>query len=227
MSDNSSVWKTILTVVIALVSVVRIAMTCNKSSRSSYSDNSYNDVSALMSRNHDRQTTSESIDNTASNNLFYESYDSISHLSDFEKENYSVIKLKKDSLILLDVFSKINVKSGAYFQKNYDDTLSLAIKKPDNTSIFLHSYDTADDLMTNFKAVKRKLNVQDLDVKVDDKNSKFVSYSFKNRGKKTNGYALLAADQGHFTALEIESNKLSKDELEAEAFTLIAQIATK
>ena len=79
--------------------------------------------------------------------------------------------------------------------------------------------------MTNFKAVKRKLNLQDLDIKVDDKDSKFVSYSFKNNGKKTNGYALLASGQGHFTALEIESNILSKDELQMKAFSLIAQIA--
>jgi hypothetical protein len=223
MNNNSSVWKTILTVVIALISVVRLAMTCNKSSQSSYSDTSYNDVSALMSKNYERQA--KAADDTASNDLFYESYDSISKLSDFEKENYKVIKLKKDSLILLDVVSKINVEAGAYFQKNYDDTLSWAIKKPDNTSVFLHSYDTADDLMTNFKAVKRKLNLQDLDIKVDDKDSKFVSYSFKNNGKKTNGYALLASGQGHFTALEIESNILSKDELQMKAFSLIAQIA--
>ncbi|PQA93307.1 hypothetical protein B0A70_09095 [Chryseobacterium piscicola] len=176
-----------------------------------------------MSRNYERQA--KAADDTASNDLFYESYDSISKLSDFEKENYKVIKLKKDSLILLDVVSKINVEAGAYFQKNYDDTLSWAIKKPDNTSIFLHSYDTADDLMTNFKAVKRKFNLQDFDIKVDDKDSKFVSYSFKNKGKKTNGCALLASGQGHFTALEIESNILSKDELQMKAFSLIAQIA--
>jgi len=221
--NNSSAWKTVLTVALCLISIIRIAMTCNKSSQSSYSDNSYNDVSALMSRNYERQA--KAADNRASNDLFYESYDSISSLSDSEKENYSVIKLKKDSLILLDVLSKINVESGAYFQKNYDDTLSLAIKKPDNTSIFLHSYDTAEDMMMNFKSVKRKLNLQDLNIKIDNKDSKFVSYSFKNRGKKTNGYALLAADKGHFTALEIESSKLSKDDLEMKAFSLIAQIA--
>ncbi|MBD8082603.1 hypothetical protein [Chryseobacterium caseinilyticum] len=220
--NNSSAWKTVLTVALCLISIIRIAITCNKSSQSSYSDSSYNDVSALMSRNYERQT--KAADDTASNNLFYESYDSISQLSDFEKENYSVIKLKKDSMILLDVSSKIKVESGAYFQKNYDDTLSLAIKKPDNISIFMHSYDTADDLMTNFKSVKRKLNVQDLKIKLDDKDSKFVSYSFENRGKKTNGYALLTSDKGHFTALEIESNRLSKDDLEIKAFSLITEL---
>ncbi|KQT16915.1 hypothetical protein ASG31_11120 [Chryseobacterium sp. Leaf404] len=225
MNSNSSVWKTILTVVIVLVSIVRIAMMCNKSSRSSYSDNSYNDVSSLMSQNFKGQKASESADDAASNSLFYESYDSISHLSDSEKDNYSVVKLKKDSLIMLDVFSKINVESGSYFQKNYDDTLSLAIKQTDDTSIFLHSFDTKNDLMTNFNAIKKKFDIKNLDLKLDDKESKFVSYNYQKNGKKTKGYALLAADQGHFTALEIESNRLSENELQGKAFTLIAQIA--
>ncbi|WP_262151895.1 hypothetical protein [Chryseobacterium foetidum] len=222
MNDNSSVWKTILTVALCLISIIRIAMTCNKTSKPSYSEDIIFNGSKFNAKNYDHQR--ESADETASNNLFYESYDSISHLSDFEKENYKVIKLERDSLILLDVFSKINVESGAYFQKNYDDTLNLAIKKPDNTSIFLHSYESADDLMTNFKAVKSRFDLQNLKVKVDDKDSKFISYSIKKSGKKTNGYALLTSDKGHFTALEIESNKLSEDDLQLQAFSLISQI---
>lgn len=220
--NERPVWKTILSVAVCLFAVIRLAITCSKTSnRSSYSDTSYENVNSLIKnyRNEDLQSNDES------NDLFYENYDSINKLNEAEKAIFRVAKVKNDTLVPIDLTSKISVEPKSFIQKNHDDSLQMAVKLPDNTSIFLHAYSSKDDMMDNFKALKKKKNIANIKVKVDDPNSKFVGYTYQYGGKKYNGYALLATENGQFTSLEFENNKLSKEDLQMKAITFVSQIA--
>ncbi|MPS65996.1 MAG: hypothetical protein DI622_11135 [Chryseobacterium sp.] len=220
--NEKPVWKTILSVAVCLFAVIRLAITCSKTSnRSSYSDTSYENVNSLIQnyRNEDLQSNDES------NDLFYENYDSINKLNEAEKAIFRVAKVKSDTLVPIDLTSKISVEPKSFIQKNHDDSLQMAVKLPDNTSIFLHAYSSKDDMMDNFKALKKKKNIANIQVKVDDPNSKFVGYTYQYGGKKYNGYALLATENGQFTSLEFENNKLSKEDLQMKAITFVSQIA--
>lgn len=224
--NNSSPWRTVLSVAVCLFAIIRLAITCSNSSRRS--DMSANDVNALLERSNEfraRDSNLYSGSNSLSNDLFYESYDSIKKLDNDQMAVFRISEVKKDTLLPLDITSKVNIQPKSFIQKNYDDSLQLAVKLPDNTSIFLHSYDSSDDMLDNFKSIKRKKDIQNLKTKVDDSNSKFVSYNYQFKGKKYNGYALLAKENGQFTALEFENNKISKEELESKVFTFIAQIS--
>jgi hypothetical protein len=154
--NERPVWKTILSVAVCLLAVIRLAITCsrtsNRSSYSSYSDTSYENVNSLIQnyRNKDLQNNDES------NDLFYENYDSINKLNDSEKSIFRVVKVKSDTLVPVDLTSKISVEPKSFIQKNHDDSLQLAVKLPDNTSIFIHSYSSKDGMMDNFKALKKK-----------------------------------------------------------------------
>ena len=220
--NERPVWKTILSVAVCLFAVIRLAITCSKTSnRSSYSDTSYENVNSLIQnyRNEDLQSNDES------NDLFYENYDSINKLNEAEKAIFRVAKVKNDTLVPIDLTSKISVEPKSFIQKNHDDSLQMAVKLPDNTSIFLHAYSSKDDMMDNFKALKKKKNIASIQVKVDDPNSKFVDYTYQYGGKKYNGYALLTTENGQFTSLEFENNKLSKEALQMKAITFVSQIA--
>lgn len=221
MNDNP-VWKTILSIAVCLFAVIRLAITCsNNSKRSSYSDTSYQNVNSLIQhyRNENVQN------NDLSNDLFYESYDSISKLNDAEKAIFRVVKVKNDTLLPIDLTSKISIGPKSFVQKNHDDSLQLAMKLPDNTSIFIHTYSSNDGLTDNLKALKKKKNIENIKVKVDDPDSKFVSYTYQYGGKKYNGCALLAKEDGQFTSLEFENNKLSKEDLQMKAITFVSQLA--
>jgi hypothetical protein len=223
--DNKPVWRTILSVAFGLFALVRLAMTCNKMSSNSSSSNfqpqAYQSMSsALKESNNNYQNNIQNI----SNDIFYESYDSINQLGDSEMAIYHIKKVKKDTLLPLDLTAKINVDANSYIQKNYDDSLKLAVKLPDNTSIFMHSYEAADDALENLKALKKKKNIENISLKLDEPNSKFVSYNYKQNGKKYNGYALISKEDGQYTSIEFENNKLSKDELEMKTFLFLAQI---
>lgn len=225
--DNKPVWRTILTVSLALFALVRLAMTCNKMSGNSSSSDHYqsptyqNLATTLEESKNNYQNNIQNI----SNDIFYESYDSINKLGHSEMVIYHIKKVKKDTLLPLDITSKINVDANSYIQKNYDDSLKLAVKLPDNTSIFMHSYEaTKGDALDNLKALKKKKNIQNISLKLDEPNSKFVSYNYKQNGEKYNGYALISKENGQYTSLEFENNKLSKDELQMKTFLFLSQL---
>jgi len=224
--DNKPVWRTILSVAFGLFALVRLAMTCNKMSDNSSSGNDQTQTyqsmsSAIKESNNNYQNNIQNI----SNDIFYESYDSINQLGDSEMAIYHIQKVKKDTLLPLDLTAKINVDANSYIQKNYDDSLKLAVKLPDNTSIFMHSFEAnSGDALENLKMVKKKKNIQNISLKLDEPNSKFVSYNYKQNGKKYNGYALISKEDGQYTSIEFENNKLSKDELEMKTFLFLAQL---
>jgi len=225
--DNKPVWRIVLSVAFGLYVLVRLAITCNKVSDNSSSSSilqphAYQSMKTSLEENSNNYRNN--IQNI-SNDIFYESYDSINKLGDSEMAIYHIKKVKKDTLLPLDLSAKINVDANSYIQKNYDDSLKLAVKLPDNTSIFMHSYKaTTGDALENLKALKKKKNIQNISLKVDEPNSKFVSYNYKQNGKKYNGYALISKEDGQYTSIEFENNKLSKDELEMKTFLFLAQI---
>jgi hypothetical protein len=222
--EDRPVWKTVLSIALTLIGIIKLAVTCSQSSdRSSYSDNSYQSTNSLFDRY--GSTRESKIDNEESNNLFYENYDSIKKLTDSERATYHVVKVKKDTLLPLDLTSKINIESKSFIQKNYDDSLKLAVKLPDNTSIFLHTYSSQADIMENFKSVKKSRDLGKINTEVDDKDSKILSYSYKYNGKNHNGCALVAKGDGLFTSIEFENSKMSKSEIYLVAFTYLAQLS--
>lgn len=225
--DNKPVWRTILSVAFGLFALVRLAMTCNKMSNSSSSSNNYqtqsyqNMTSAIEDNKNNYQNNIQDL----SNDIFYESYDSISKLGDSEMAIYRIKKVKKDTLLPLDLSAKINIDANSYVQKNFDDSLKLAVKLPDNTSIFMHSYEAKNgDALENLKSLKKKKDIQNISLKLDEPNSKFVSYNYKQNGKKYNGYALISKEDGQYTSIEFENNKLTKDELEMKTFVFLSQL---
>lgn len=225
--DNKPVWRTILSVAFGLFALVRLAMTCNKMSNSSSSSNIYQTQSYqnMTSTLEDSKNNYQNNIQDLSNDIFYESYDSISKLGDSEMAIYRIKKVKKDTLLPLDLSAKINIDANSYIQKNFDDSLKLAVKLPDNTSIFMHSYEAKNgDALENLKSLKKKKNIQNISLKLDEPNSKFVSYNYKQNGKKYNGYALISKEDGQYTSIEFENNKLTKDELEMKTFAFLSQL---
>jgi len=222
--DNKSVWRTILSVGLCLFALIRLAMTCSKSSsrNDSYNDTNYEDVSGLLKQNRGYyQNATQNSDN----DLFYKSYADLSQLTESEKAVNHVMKIDKDTLLPLDLSSKIKVEKNSYIQKSYDDTLKTAIKLPDNTSIFLHSYEGNGDLIDNFKSVKRKKEIKNITFKLDQPDTKYVSYNYTANGEKYNGLALVTKENNYFTFIEFENNKISKYQLESKTLTFIADIA--
>ncbi|MCU7613228.1 hypothetical protein N0B16_02165 [Chryseobacterium sp. GMJ5] len=220
--DNKPIWRTILSVGLCLFAVVRLVMTCSKSSRNgSYTDTSYQDMNRLMEQSRGYQNESQHSDN----DLFYKSYEDLALLTEPEKALNNVMKLDKDTLFPLDMTAKIKVIKNSYIQKSYDDTLKTAIKLPDNTSIFVHSYEGNGDLVDNFKSVKRKKEIKNLTFKLDHPDTKYVSYNYTDQGERYNGLALVTKENNHFTFIEFENNKISKDQLELKTLAFIAEIA--
>ncbi|QQV03456.1 MULTISPECIES: hypothetical protein [Chryseobacterium] len=221
MEEKTPVWRILLSVVFVIVVLVRIVNRCSTPERNSYSSEDYTKLtkSFITNRGPEEKNSEE-----ASNNLFYESYDSIGKLYEENAGNFHITKLEKDSLFPLDLSTRINIEKNSYIQKSYDDTLKMAIKLPDNTSIFVHSYEGAGDMIENFKKVKNHLSLQNINVKLDKPETKYISYHYLKNGKKCFGYALLAQENRYFSFVEIENSSIPKSSLEKKTFNYVMQM---
>jgi hypothetical protein len=135
------------------------------------------------------------------------------------------MKTDKDSLLSLDLTASLKVDKNSFIQKNYDDTLNLAVKMPDNTTILMHSYEGSGDLTDNFKAVKKSRELSNIKNIIDKKDVKYISYNYLNEGIKKTGFALLTETDRYFSFIEIENSQIPKSQLEKRAMQVMMQLS--
>lgn len=151
-------------------------------------------------------------------------YKQLDSISESEKNVFKVIKLKKDTLVALDYHSKLKLSKEWYFQKNYDDSLKMAIKMPDDITVFVHDFESRQKLEDNFKSIKRGLNLQSFAVEIATDDSKLVSYTIKKDNIPFNGYAFCVEQDNYFMFIEFESSTLSKAAVQEKALNFIRDL---
>ncbi|TDP01434.1 hypothetical protein [Flavobacterium sp. 245] len=235
MSGESTSWRTVLSVIFVIVSAARLLYTCsNMDRRSTNAQNSVDvspyvmsqdQVEAIAEQNRVNNQIIKFQKNKLSNNLFYSDYATLDSLTISEQEDYGVCKLKKDSLIFIDIKTQLNVSKEYYLQNNNDDSLRVAFKSPRNLTIFIHDFETKESVVNGLKSLKRYSNLQKLKVENDLEMGKVFSYKISKEGKKFNGYALgfQSKTRDYQTFYEFESSTLSKDMLKDKALEFLLQ----
>lgn len=218
MNEERPVWRIVLSVCITLFLLVRLAYKCSNTNNSNttYQNNAIESLernNAMESYNELQRNSSEA----KSNQLLYMSYQQLDSLSDNEKKQFGLSKLSKDSVVSLDVETKIKVDKDYFFQKNYDDSLKMGFKSPDELTLLIHDFESKQTIEENFKSLKRGMELSKLTYDQGTDKSKLFSYSIIKNGKKWHGYSMGFQQDDYFLFLEFESDKLSKDVLKMKA----------
>lgn len=225
MSDERPVWKTVLSICVSLFLVIRLVYTCSKLSdpQPTYPQNIYQNLQNNAAVQNYQQAIREA-STARSNQLLYLSYKAIDSLPLNEKKLYSVTKLRHDTLVNLDLSSKIKVTKECFFQKNYDDSLKLAFKTPDNLTVFIHDFDSKLDCETNFKSLKRGMNLSALQYDKGTAKAKLFAYSVTHNNVKFNGYCIGIQSDNYCLFLEFESDKIAKASLKETALKYMLSV---
>lgn len=218
---ETPVWRILLSVGIAIFAVGRLAYTCSRQNTAKdqnvelqqmlqETQSQYQEAARL------RQAETERI----SNRIMYIPYDSLEKMEESQRNVYKIMKVEKDSMLRLDISTKIKIAQNSYFQKNFDDSLKMAIKTPENLTMFIHDFSGEGNIKENFISLKKYKNP--VDVKEESVSStKILSYTITQEGKKFNGYALCFQNGGYFCFIEFESDKLKKADLKLKALTYL------
>lgn len=225
MSDERPVWKTILSICISLFLVIRLAYTCSKmgDTKPAYQQNVYQDLQNNDAIQNYQQAVQEA-STSRSNTLLYLSYNALDSLPLNEKKLYAVTKLRQDTLVTLDLSTKIKITKESFFQKNYDDSLKLAFKTRDNLTVFIHDFESKQDCETNFKSLKRGMNLSALKYDKGTAKAKLFAYSLTQNNIKFNGYCIGIQSDNYCLFLEFESDKIAKAALKETALTYLLSI---
>ncbi|WP_289666115.1 hypothetical protein [Flavobacterium panacagri] len=235
MSEESTSWKTILSIVFVVVSLARLISTCSDMNRKNNSRINDIDVSpyimtqekaeSLAEQNRINIQIAQFEKNRRSNNLFYKNYVALDSLSLLELEDYGVCKLKKDTLVFIDIRTQLNIPKEYFLQNNHDDSLRIAIKSPRNLTIFVHDFETKESVENSFKSLKRYSNLKKFKIENTLDMAKAVSYQISKENKKYNGYAIIFQNKGrdYMTFFEFESTTLSEDLIKNKAFDFLIQ----
>lgn len=201
---GSPPWRTILSVIVLVISLIRLASTCSNNNGNNAGSSVQQDQ--FMQDVYQRQAMYRNAMQGNSNDLLYASYDSLENMESAKKDIYRVTRIGKDTLIGYDLETKIKINKGEYFQNNRDDSLRMAVKRPDGLTVFFHDFESKGDLKYNFLEIKRGKGIADFKVESDKPDAKSVTYTFGKNGKKWNGYAIISRSNGYFASVEFESN---------------------
>lgn len=214
MNNDKPVWKYVLSICFTLFMLGRLIYTCSNMNKKS---TNYN-PNPLLNVNYDygRELREAQI-SAKSNQFLYFSYKQLDSISESEKKLYQVKKLVKDTLVHLDVETKIKISKEWYLQKNYDDSLKLAFKTPENLTVFVHDFESKENADAVFKSLKRGSDLKSVVMEGED--LKTITYSVNKNNSLFNGYAFCFAQDNYYLFLEFESNTMKKEELKLKAFT--------
>jgi hypothetical protein len=222
--DERPVWKTVLGVVITLFFVTKTIYTCSHTNKTNTVNpvvNTFIESQDIQRNEQENSNRIKAILKIKSNNILYSSYESLDSLPYSEKEAYGVLKLKKDSLVYLDLSTQIKIPKDFYFQNNHDDSLQIAFKSPKNLNVFVHSFESKEDVETNFKRIKVYNNLQKFKVENTIGVTKTISYKISKNETKYNGYALSFTSKGFNVFIEFESQTLPKEKLKETALDFL------
>ncbi len=217
---NESPWRSVLSIVLLLFAVVRLVMTCtnDKSNTSSPINQEIINRSEEIRANN---IVSAAKFQQQSNDILYTSYKDLEDLSETEKQFNHLKKLQKDTIVQIDLSTRIKIQKESYFQNNHDDTLRMAFKLKKDLTIFLHDFESKKEDSDNFKALKKFGQLNDFKLLKSNKSSKTYSYSIVKKDKKYNGFALLYKSNELCSFIEFESDVLTKPALQSAAYLFI------
>ncbi|MFB9079749.1 hypothetical protein ACFFLS_07665 [Flavobacterium procerum] len=224
MSEGSSSGKFLLSFGLAAFAIIRLLYTCSADSYAPRQNN-IRDVEFkqgdLIWNKTDLKVGQKSI----SKDIMYKSYLGLDSLNAMERDDYGLLKLEKDTLLLIDIKTQIKIPKEYYFQNAHDDSLHYAFKAPDNLNFFIHDFEAKGDLEENFKAVKHISKLQKYKLENTIDNTKVVSYKIVKNNKRFNGYALCFknVDADLHTFFEFESDVLTKEKLQDRALAFLTQ----
>lgn len=218
--SSGSPWRTLLSIVLLLFAVVRLVMTCSndKSNAEKPINQEIIDQSEAIRTNN---VIAAAKFQQQSNDILYTSYKDLEELSETEKQFNHLKKLEKDTIVQIDLSTRIKIQKESYFQNNHDDTLRMAFKLKKDLTVFLHDFESKKEDNDNFKALKKFGQLSDLKLLKSNKNSKTYSYSIVKKTKKYNGFALLYKSNELCSFIEFESDVLTKPALESAAYLFI------
>lgn len=214
MSSGNN-WRSLLSILLLVIAVIRIIVTCSKSDTTT---NTLNNVLEDNSREQmEANIRNAKISQQNTNDYLYNSYQFIDSLSDQEQKQNYVTKLSKDSLLTIDLSSKIVVEKNNFIQNNHDDTLRMAFKTPKELTIFIHDLESTNGITENLKALKKNCQLKIDKSTFNTKSFETLSYSITKEHKNINGFVLGFHKKEYWTFIEFESTKASKEQLKEDA----------
>ncbi len=169
----------ILSIVVALISILRLASTCNNTSRSHRDDFSQSQIDKII-REQENRREREQI------------RDQIGDLSPIEKEELGIKKATKDSTIVIDKFIEYTLLRNEYLMSTLiDDKTKLMARDKKNFMFVIHKFNKSDKVIAEWQKFRTvagsKVSPTTITYKILDDNT--FSYIVKNSFAVTHGKA--------------------------------------
>jgi hypothetical protein len=186
----------ILSIVLAVISVVRLASTCNNSSRNRVDDYSQSQFDKMM-RERENERARE------------KRRDQIGELSDTERALMGIKKAQKDSLVVIDKFMNYTLLRNEYLMAGIlDNQIVMMARDKKNFNYVIHKFDKSDDPVTYWQKLRKAnssaVTPSTINYKMTDDNT--FTYKIKNSFSVTNGKARFYCSDKNCYVFQYESN---------------------
>ncbi len=217
------VWRTVLSIVLAIFALIRLGVTCNKMDSRQSRTTEPIEFSMPAERFSDQRPLPPEHAPKAWNSLLYKRYKYLDSLDQTRLRNFYIVKVTKDSIFALDIKSQFKIDKGCFFQNTHDDSLKFAFKTKKKLNVFVHDFESSTAVDKSFKKLKAGSGIKNFRefIKLSP-TTKLVTYNIAKEGIKFNGIAYVYEQNNYQMFIEFESSALSQPKLNKEALTYVA-----
>lgn len=202
--NGSFGWKTALSILIAIIAVIRLAVTCNNYSEKRNSNSDY-----------DRQM--ENMIEQIQENSKYR--DQMPLMDSETRSELGIKQMSSDSLINITKSRKLLLPKGYYlFEKLTNSDIIFLGRDTQNSNIAIYKIKKATNQKASEAWKEMRSNIAnatiDTDVSIKNLNNDDFEYSLKNGLTNTLGYAWVFEEDGFWYVCQLENSHDNKDQIQ-------------
>lgn len=209
--SGSSPWRLVLTIVLAVIALVRLAVTCSKdNSRSVTYDQGTTDIYESQQQLRSLVTQAQY---AKARTILYHPQTFLDSLSPLQLRASGLTRPVSDSAIAFDLSSNLMIPKDSYFQNVHDPARRFGFRLPEHIIVCIDEYYGKDGIASNLKTSKKEFQLENLVFDTIKKSGRKFFYDFTYEGRTFHGFGMVLENQGHMTLYTFESEQMKSLEL--------------
>ncbi|MEN9336804.1 MAG: hypothetical protein RLZZ500_1791 [Bacteroidota bacterium] len=216
--ENNSPWRSVLSIVLLIVALVRIVMFCNRQN-STPNYNSDQQIQNMMQSQQETMQRVQEAQAVEAPKQLYIPYASLKDTEDIVLINRGIERVAKDTLMPFDLTTSLKIDKGTMMIRRPQSPIRFGFKGANDVMTWINDY-TEKGSISELLGASRP----DLKITKEDKSSertKQIFYTYTHEGQKINGFGVCTSEESGTIAMLFEHEKKSSAQLQTEFMTFV------
>lgn len=216
--ENNSPWRSVLSVVILIIALIRIVMFCNRQN-STPNYNSDQQIQNMMQTQQETMQRVQEAQAAEAPKQLYIPYATLKETEDIALINRGIERLAKDSLFPFDLSTSLKLEKGTMIIRRPQSPIRFGFKGTNDVITWINDYTEKGTVSELLAAAHPELKITKVDA--SSERTKQIFYTYTHEGQKMNGFGVCTTEDSGTIAMLFEHEKKTSAQLQTEFMTFV------